>query len=368
MANGSLAIDAPGAANETMCADLGCPQCVASHQVLWAGGIENIWMTALLFGVVVLFTLIWECATERLENAVSDHNAYKDLLEKVFKELTLLGLLSFILFIVQDTQLGVEYDLIVAFEFAHYLIFFMAMIFIVLSLISMRGCLATKRVWDSTAVASVSEVCDAFDQKFERASSSIWGKCLQRCGCGLWQVHLDLSNEQQAVEWCLLRVLFLREYGVQTYFDFAKYTRKSLTLAIVAGIEITPGTWAFMLCFVLAIAAQDLVQNVRIVDNSTRRLLASAGGAHHVQVLDSTESVNHVLLIAGFSWVFLIVQAGLVLFLRGRQRMLLQRKLHMHGGSEDLTKQLKDGVRRLQNKVVNAEIHGHDHLRATAGS
>ena len=159
-----------------------------------------------------------------------------------------------------------------------------------------------------------------------------------------------------------------RNYGVQTYFDFAKYTRKSLTLAIVAGIEITPGTWAFMLCFVLAIAAQDLVQNVRIVDNSTRRLLASAGGAHHVQVLDSTESVNHVLLIAGFSWVSLIVQAGLVLFLRGRQRMLLQRKLHMHGGSEDLTKQLKDGVRRLQNKVVNAEIHGHDHLRATAGS
>ena len=91
MANGSLAIDAPGAANETMCADLGCPQCAASHQVLWAGGIENIWMTALLFGVVVLFTLIWECATERLEHAVSDHNAYKDLLEKVFKELTLLG-------------------------------------------------------------------------------------------------------------------------------------------------------------------------------------------------------------------------------------------------------------------------------------
>ena len=65
MAGGSLAIDAPGPANETMCADLGCPQCAASHQVLWAGGIENIWMTALLFGVVVLFTLIWECATVR---------------------------------------------------------------------------------------------------------------------------------------------------------------------------------------------------------------------------------------------------------------------------------------------------------------
>ena len=45
-------------------------------------------------------------------------------LGKGVKELTLFGLLSCILFIVQDTQLvSVEYDLIVAFEFAHYLIF-----------------------------------------------------------------------------------------------------------------------------------------------------------------------------------------------------------------------------------------------------
>ena len=44
------------------------------------------------------------------------------------------------------------------------------------------------------------------------------------------------------MEWYQFNLYYCnRNYGVQTYFDFAKYTRKSLTLAIVAGIEVTPG-------------------------------------------------------------------------------------------------------------------------------
>ena len=37
-------------------------------------------------------------------------------------------------------------------------------------------------------------------------------------------------------------MLFLREYGVQINFDFAKYARKALTKSIIEGIKMTPGT------------------------------------------------------------------------------------------------------------------------------
>ena len=47
----------------------------ARHALL--GGIENVWATSLLFGVLVLFTLTWEFLTEKLEHFVADHHAYQ---------------------------------------------------------------------------------------------------------------------------------------------------------------------------------------------------------------------------------------------------------------------------------------------------
>eukprot|EP01052_Picozoa_sp_SAG31_P026538 SAG31_NODE_2412_length_5746_cov_5.160439_5_plen_124_part_00 len=91
----------------------------------------------------------------------------------------------------------------------------MAMIFVVLAMVSMRGCLATKRQWDSTAVATVASVCEAFEARLEWYRTCLCGRFLRQCG--LWQLHLDMSKEQQAIEWFLLRILFLREYGVQVY-------------------------------------------------------------------------------------------------------------------------------------------------------
>ena len=45
--------------------------------VLWAGGIESVWATSLLFAVIVLFTLMWEFATEKLEHFARNHAAYE---------------------------------------------------------------------------------------------------------------------------------------------------------------------------------------------------------------------------------------------------------------------------------------------------
>lgn len=130
---------------------------------MWAGGIDKVWLTSLLFSALVVFTLLWEYLTQFLEARVHNHHAYQELLERVFKELTLLGLLSFALFVVQDSlSVEISHSLLVSFEFAHYLIFFMALIFVLFALVSMRGCLATKRQWDTAAATSVHQVCEDY--------------------------------------------------------------------------------------------------------------------------------------------------------------------------------------------------------------
>ena len=332
----------------------------AHHSILWAGGIPNVWMASLLFCCLVLFTTVWEYLTERLEHRVAGHGGYQELLEKVYKELTSLGVLSFALFIIQDTSVvQINHDLLVAFEFAHYLIFFMALLFVLFALVSMRGCLATKRQWDTTAATSVHAVCVAYTRKLQRRTGSRGGCLLS--ALGLWDFHLQFCREQQAIEWFLLRVLFLREYGVQIHFDFAKYARKSLTHSIMRGIEITPATWAFMLACLLIFAAADLAHQVELrVDDAHRRLAGGEDGSG--DGFGSAQSGWHIGIMAGATWLALLVQSGLLLLLRRRQRLLLQRKLHMHGWSDELVAQLKDGVQKLQMQVMDAETRGHDHL------
>ena len=339
-----------------------CPDADASHaSILWSGGVESVWLTSLLFSCIVMFTLTWEYVTERLEATLEEHSAYKELLEKVYKELTMLGLLSFALFIQQDTSaVQTNLSMLHAFEFAHYLIFFMAMIFVLFALVSMRGCLASKRQWDSAAGASLHAVCDAYTKRLRHGQTSCWSGMLRHIGV-YDALQLSFSHEQQNIEWFILRVMFLREYGVQIHFNFSKYTRKSLTNAIMRGVSITPATWAFMLGWLLMFAAADLVHKADysgVVDpDSTRRRLAASGGFTPV------ESKIHVLFIGCTSWFALFVQMGLVLMLRRRQRQLLQRKLHMLNFYEDLIPKLKEGVQLLQMEASDAETHGHNHLQ-----
>ena len=311
----------------------------------------------------VLFTISWEFLTELLEHKVEHHHAYQELLEKVYKELTSLGMLSFALFIAQDTQaVHLSNDLLISFEFAHYLIFFMALIFVLTTLVTHRGHQQTKREWDTAAAASVHEVCESYVSRLAAGRTTCFGSILTKLG--LFELYLKTSLEQQAIEWFLLRLLFLREYGVQIHFDFAKYTRKNLTRSIMRGIEITPVSWGFMLACLVVIGGIDLAQKVEVTqddgDAGHRRQLAGAGASG----LRPDTAGLQVLVVAAVTWIGLAVQSLLVWVLRRRQQLLLQRKLHMDGWTDELIPTLKSMHQELQADVLKAESHGHDHLPA----
>lgn len=77
-----------------------------------------------------------------------------------------------------------------------------------------------------------------------------------------------------------------------------------------------------------------------------------------------TDGCFQVVVIASVSWIAVAVQAFILVVLRRRQRLLIQRKLHMHAWSSELIPQLKEMHQELQIDVMEAEAHGHDHLPA----
>ena len=49
--------------NGTAGSTAACPD--ASHaSILWSGGVESVWLTSLLLGCIVMFTLTWEYVTK----------------------------------------------------------------------------------------------------------------------------------------------------------------------------------------------------------------------------------------------------------------------------------------------------------------
>ena len=149
--------------------------------------------------------------------------------------------------------------------------------------------------------------------------------CDSVCRWLRYEVQLCFSQEQQAIEWFILRVIFLREYGISIHFDFSKYARKSLTNSIMHGVRITPGTWAFMLFCLLLFAGADLVRRLDYVgainppvEGRDRRFLAVETGQ------DEAKAKAHIVIIAGISWCALFLQMLIVLLLRQRLRLLLQ--------------------------------------------
>ena len=90
------------------------------------------WCFMGIIGFTIMFELFDEHLFERLEGSV-----YLDMMQKVYKELTILGFISFGVFMAINTNSVEHGKVLLAFEFAHIVVFFSAMFFICQSILMM---------------------------------------------------------------------------------------------------------------------------------------------------------------------------------------------------------------------------------------
>jgi hypothetical protein len=98
-------------------------------------------LVSLCIGGIVLFTVLLETLMHKMDHAFKDGSNYKMMLDQIYTEVMILGLISYLLFMCEQYQVldvsgnAEQIRWVIAFEFGHILLFYMAVFFIVKSVL-----------------------------------------------------------------------------------------------------------------------------------------------------------------------------------------------------------------------------------------
>jgi hypothetical protein len=201
---------------------------------------------ATTFTILVLFTIIVEQLMERLEVIISRRESvYHELGSKIVKELMILGLVSFAIFIGEQAFHLNTTEYYLPLEFSHIIIFVMALIYVLGANLILGAIVHICAFWDSCLSMSADQM-DQMAYK-ELGDSSDWtGSWIQRNG---W----TSSHVKRAAEMRIVHAAFIRKHRLPPNFDFGRYLLNSLTDELSDVLDISVGTWTFVIAVVWAL-------------------------------------------------------------------------------------------------------------------
>ena len=198
--------------------------------------------TCIVFMVVLVLIICLEKALHWIEHEAK-HYGYGDLVEKLFKELTILGLLSFATFIASESfGIDSEDDWYKAFHFSHIFLLFITLNFIVqaIGLIQLTN-------WKNKALVaynshSLFELVDEYDDmsssKFSVFSFNNFPK---------WMT----SNLCDAIENKICERYFIHVHHLPDHFNFTSYMHKAAVQYMIKLIEVSPSNWIVVALLIL---------------------------------------------------------------------------------------------------------------------
>lgn len=217
-------------------------------------------ITYMMVGLIV-FTILFEVAVHKLEHYVSDNPVQLEALLKVFKELTILGFISFILLLIHEF-VHIPFHQHLVFEFAHVWIFFVALVFIVHAIIFM------------TALASSEKKFKVYDgTKHEN-------KVLEEPS--FKNYLLGPSESQAALSYHCASEIFRTHNKLPASFDFRKYISAFSADCIVELLDTTELTWGLIIIlFLLNLGRNKLVDYMNGTSEDPAAEMAAADAAEH---------------------------------------------------------------------------------------
>ncbi|CAM9894396.1 unnamed protein product, partial [Chrysoparadoxa australica] len=183
--------------------------------------------TAALVGTV-LFTIVFEVSTHHLEHRV-EGTPYMAMLSKIYKELMIMGCISFAVFmLVQLGGVG-HTQAFFAFEFAHIIVFFTAMFYVLQATFLMLISYRLKGLYSVATKAPVHRLVALASQARQS-----------------WEFNahwLPLSKLRDTVEFKLVCHYFLEAFDLPIEFDFSLYMRDCIDAHILALLDIQASSW-----------------------------------------------------------------------------------------------------------------------------
>ena len=361
-------------------AGLPCAMASAGLSVIHSTDLD-LMKTALCLAVVVALTIFLEMLVEKLEETCEAKTHYAKILTAIEKELMILGIISFSLFMFLEfdgvgkfytgTQAGLW---IICFEFAHVLIFVMALFYIVNAIVSMTNLHHTQKGWDRCSNMSVPDLELNFNENKHGMS---WSRDQMTLG----KVFFFLSQPMHDVEFRVLKAIFIREYGLSLEFDFSFYARMCFTDHIVEGIDISIVTWSsifstlmmFYFAESLGKSNEDILKadGTTATDTGDRRRLGGGGGAataaHGPNDCGGMRCTLGVFVFTGVGFLLLFGQSYILLKVRKAVRTLIENKLQLKRTAESndmmsLPEFLEKIDQANDNDMAKAKADGKNNL------
>jgi len=206
--------------------------------VFGLGSSLNATLTTYCLVGIVIFTIAFESLTHHAEHKLKG-TPYMEMLAKVYKEMMIMGFISFGIFMaVQAGGVG-HGETLVSFEFAHIVIFFAALIFVLTALVFIFVTYRLKILYDRSA----STTADHLLTEYAMARNSPWFHKMHWWG--------GSSKLRDMMEFKMVHLHFQMVYDLPNDFNFASYMQECLDHYIMDLIEVHPSTWLFFLVLAL---------------------------------------------------------------------------------------------------------------------
>eukprot|EP01041_Mallomonas_annulata_P002189 gene2189-4259_t len=260
---------------------------------------------------IVVFLVFFEYVTDAVELLEEGSPATYKMIQKVFKELMIMGLVSFLIVMFDTTQYAEEaHSVVLALDYCHILLFFVALYFVFQSFLLIRLSDYLAMQYEKFHFAEISAILSEY-------------KSLNHTN------FLKYDNLRRGIEFKTLGIFFHQSFKLPYDFGFSDYLTVCFEKYALRLLDIGPFTWASVIILalinygrVIAMKNMDLRSDDSctlsrsgshdVVDtshNTTARYLASTGLDidPHCADFDLKVFLTGGAMLTGFVIILLIV-------------------------------------------------------------
>ena len=160
----------------------------------------------------------------------------------MYKELTILGVISFTLFILEEEHVVEHGSMLLSFHFVHLAVFFLGGIFICQAVVAAIATYGIRNMWLRTGLIQL----DALERSMH-AYDRTW---LGRRGDALRRLGFNFTRLRQQLEFHVFKSFFIGTYKLPATFRYSRYCVHNLKETFLRTIDHGVLGWACLLLFV----------------------------------------------------------------------------------------------------------------------
>lgn len=198
----------------------------------------NPTIATLAFICTIIFLLFFEFLTGALEYILEGNHVYNQMLQKIYKELMVMGFVSFVLamYRAQNDVSNLD-DLFRVTEFVEYILFFLALFYVAHCLYIMFISVVTSNYYEKVHAHPVLNILEAFT-KLEKSLSKPFLSVLS---------YLPISRTIQETEFKIIYALFRDTYWLPLNFDYGAYLSGCLATYTHKLINVGVHSWIILI-------------------------------------------------------------------------------------------------------------------------